>query len=82
MIDGYMDEEIWSTAIPITHFLQEEPMNLENPSEKTEVRFLYNDNKLFIFDTPRKCVSQRGCTGTPGTPERLTITNRLSVLNK
>ncbi len=48
VIDGKLDDPIWSKIIPITDFIQEEPNNMEEPTEKTEVFLTYNDRSLFI----------------------------------
>ncbi len=47
-IDGNLDEEIWSQAKIAHEFTQYEPFNGSFPSEKTEVRVLFNDNAIYI----------------------------------
>ena len=47
-IDGRLDEIAWSEAPPITGFTQNDPFESQPVSEPTEVRFLYDDNALYI----------------------------------
>ncbi len=47
-LDGYLDEEIWAMAQPITEFRQMEPVEGGVPSEPTEIRVLYDDQALYI----------------------------------
>jgi hypothetical protein len=47
-IDGNLDEETWSEAKVVNDFTQYEPFNGSFPSEKTEVRVLFNDNAIYI----------------------------------
>ena len=47
-IDGFLNEPVWDKIEPITDFVQDEPFNGENPTEKTEVYLTYNDETLFI----------------------------------
>ena len=47
-LDGHLGEEIWSTAIPITDFTQQEPVEGGTPSEKTEIRVLFDEDNLYI----------------------------------
>lgn len=48
LIDGVVDEIQWSKAQPVVDFLQIDPLDLASPSEKTEVRILYDDENLYI----------------------------------
>lgn len=62
-IDGDLSESAWKKAIPISDFVQLEPYEGENPSEKTEVRILYNDKAIYLgfilYDSePLKIVSR------------------------
>ena len=48
VIDGEINEEIWSKALLVDEFLQNEPYNLELPTIETEVRVLYDDKYLYL----------------------------------
>jgi hypothetical protein len=47
-IDGRLDEPAWAGAPVIADFVQKEPEEGAQPSERTEVRFLYDDNALYV----------------------------------
>jgi len=47
-VDGVLDEEEWTRAIPATGFTQTDPVFEETPSQKTEVRILYNDRGIYV----------------------------------
>ena len=47
-LDGFLDEQVWALAQPITEFRQQEPVEGAEPSERTEVRILYDDQALYI----------------------------------
>ena len=47
-LDGRLDEEVWMRAVPATNFLQRDPNNGEPATEQTEVRFVYDDDKLYM----------------------------------
>ena len=62
-IDGILNEPFWSSLIPITDFVQEEPDNMDVPTEKTEVYLTYDNEALYIgarlYDSePSKIVRQ------------------------
>ena len=46
-INGVLDEDIWESIVPITEFIQRLPQDGAKPSEKSEMRILYNDNYLY-----------------------------------
>ena len=50
MIDGNIDDEVWTKAKPVDDFLQFEPYNLVPASVRTEVRVMYDDDNLYIAD--------------------------------
>ena len=50
IIDGIIDDEVWTTALAESGFLQFEPYNLAAPSERTEGRVIF-DNDYVISDT-------------------------------
>jgi Domain of unknown function (DUF5916) len=47
-VDGRLDEQAWSEATPISDFVQKEPAEGVPPSERTEIRFLYDDGGLYV----------------------------------
>ena len=47
-VDGRLDEAVWSQAPPITDFVQKEPVEGALPTERTEVRFVYDDKALYV----------------------------------
>ena len=48
VIDGILDERLWQAASPMTGFVQTEPLEGEPASERTEVRFLYDDSNIYV----------------------------------
>ena len=46
--DGYLDEKVWKQAMPATSFTQQELVEGDPATEKTEVRILYNDENLYV----------------------------------
>ena len=55
-LDGRLDDQAWSMATPVSDFLQQEPVEGAVPSERTEVRILFNEDELYIgvmlYDDP------------------------------
>ncbi len=47
-IDGILDESSWARATPITDFHQRQPNEGAAPSQRTEVRVLYDSRALYI----------------------------------
>ena len=47
-VDGMLDEAIWQTVQPITEFVQRLPQDGGIPSEKSEMRILYDNNHLYF----------------------------------
>lgn len=47
-IDGALDERAWQSAPPITTFTQQQPNDGAAPTQRTEVRVLYDDGALYI----------------------------------
>ena len=47
-IDGRLDEGAWLKASPITDFVQKEPVENAAPTDKMEVRLLYDDDVLYV----------------------------------
>lgn len=48
VIDGVLEPEIWSHAIPVVEFMQYDPNHNHFPSQRSEVRFLYDDRAIYI----------------------------------
>lgn len=52
-VDGALDEEVWTRAIPATGFTQADPLEGQPATEVTEVRVAYDDDYLYIAATCR-----------------------------
>ena len=48
VIDGRLDDAVWQQAEPITDFHQIRPGNQTEPSERTEVYVVYDDDAMYI----------------------------------
>jgi hypothetical protein len=48
VIDGVLDEAVWEQAVPIDDFRQTEPVEGGEPSERTEVRLLFDRDFLYV----------------------------------
>ncbi len=62
-IDGVLDESEWNLAVPINDFVQSFPLEGNPPTQRTEIRILYDDDALYfgctMFDTePSKIVAR------------------------
>jgi hypothetical protein len=60
VIDGAPEESVWQKALPATSFLQRDPDNGEPATEKTEVRVIFDRDRLIL-----------GVTCFDSEPERL-----------
>ena len=47
-VDGKLDEPVWMTAQRVTDFWQVRPDEGAPVSEPTEVRFLYDDDAIYV----------------------------------
>jgi hypothetical protein len=47
-IDGILDEAAWQSAPVVDRFVQQEPQEGQPASDRTEVRVLYDDGRLYI----------------------------------
>ena len=47
-IDGHLDEPVWRAAVPSDGFTQHYPDEGAAPSERTEVRVLYDDKNVYV----------------------------------
>ncbi len=48
MIDGVVDDAVWQRAGVATDFIQVVPNEGDTPSQRTEFRFLYDDQNLYV----------------------------------
>ena len=74
-LDGRIDEDAWSRAVPITDFTQQEPVEGGVPSEETEIRVLFDEDNLYIgaivYDDPDGILAyQRQRDASLGTDDR------------
>jgi hypothetical protein len=47
-VDGALSEEEWRLATPAANFVQQTPVEYGTPTEPSEVRFLYDDENLYV----------------------------------
>ena len=47
-VDGTLDEMVWQTARAVTDFVQAEPEEGAEPTDRMEVRFAYDDSALYV----------------------------------
>ena len=47
-LDGRLEEPSWKLAIPATDFVQQRPHPGQIATQRTEVRFVYDDNNLYV----------------------------------
>ncbi|HUR32704.1 MAG TPA: DUF5916 domain-containing protein [Vicinamibacterales bacterium] len=47
-IDGMLSDEVWRTAPVVDNFTQQEPVNGQPATERTEVRLIYDAGNLYI----------------------------------
>jgi uncharacterized protein DUF5916 len=47
-IDGRLDDEVWTAAASIDDLVQNEPDNMQPPTERTVVQIAYDDRYLYI----------------------------------
>jgi hypothetical protein len=47
-MDGRLDDAAWATAMSLTAFQQREPVEGDPPTDPIDVRFLYDDNALYV----------------------------------
>jgi hypothetical protein len=48
VLDGTLDDGVWTTVEPVDGFIQTEPIEGQPASERTEVRVLYSDDTLYV----------------------------------
>jgi hypothetical protein len=63
VIDGKLNDEMWALVQPASGFTQRDPDEGKPATERTEVRFLYDDDSLYIaarlFDSEPTLISRR-----------------------
>jgi len=74
-LDGQLDESVWQDATPISDFTQQEPVEGTQPSEKTEIRVIFDGDNLYIgaiiYDDPDAILAfQRERDAGLGTDDR------------
>jgi hypothetical protein len=47
-LDGLFEEPAWGQAVPVGNFVQQAPFPGQPSRERTEVRFLYDDDNLYV----------------------------------
>ena len=62
-LDGELNEAIWRTAPGVTRFLQMDPDHGRPASQPTEVRFVYDDQTLYIGARMYDSLGPRGVVG-------------------
>src|SRR5688572_6509604 len=58
-LDGRPDEAVWGTAVPVTDFIQKEPVENARPTDSLEVRFLYDDAALYVATRVTKSAARK-----------------------
>jgi hypothetical protein len=48
VLDGRLDESVWSRAVPAANFIQQDPDNGMPATEQTEVRIVYDSDSLYM----------------------------------
>ncbi len=66
VVDGALDDECWSRITPFTAFQQQEPVPSSPPTEKTELRVIYDRDNLYLgifcFDTDASKIAAKCMT--------------------
>jgi uncharacterized protein DUF5916/cellulose/xylan binding protein with CBM9 domain len=47
-IDGQLDDAIWKSATPVAEFLQVDPDEARPATQRTEMRFVFDDDALYV----------------------------------
>lgn len=60
-LDGILSDQVWAQAVPFSGFLMVEPEPGSEPTEKTELRVLYDEGNLYLgiycYDSEPKRIS-------------------------
>jgi hypothetical protein len=62
LLDGKLDEPAWIAAEPISNFTQNDPEEGKPASQRTEVRFLFDDDALYVGAKMYDSAGARGVT--------------------
>lgn len=78
VIDGRLDDAVWQRCAPTSGFQQKEPLEGMPATLRTQVRFCYDDDALYIgavmsVDDPAEIVSTLSRRDNAGNSERLLI---------
>ncbi len=73
-IDGVLSDSVWQAAAAVTNFRMVEPQPNQEPTEKTELRILYDEANLYIgilcYDSdPRRIAANTMAHERPMRPE-------------
>ncbi|MBI2829414.1 MAG: carbohydrate binding family 9 domain-containing protein [Acidobacteria bacterium] len=79
-VDGELDEEIWQRAPTIGTLTQREPNTGEPPSERTDVRLLYDDDYLYIGVMAHDSEPQRVIGTQMARDANLSADDRISIV--
>jgi hypothetical protein len=63
VIDGRLDDPAWAAATPITTFTQVQPADGAPATQRTEVRFLYDADAIYIGARMYDSIGRRGVRG-------------------
>jgi hypothetical protein len=73
VIDGRLIDEAWNTAEPATTFTQRDPDEGRAATERTEIRFLFDDEALYVaahmFDSEPALITHRMSTRDAGSAD-------------
>lgn len=76
-VDGRLDDEAWLKAAPITDFVQKEPVENAQPTDRMEVRLLYDDDSLYVgarmFSTDGRIQAPLGRRDSTGQVEHILV---------
>ena len=61
-MDGVLGEPVWMTAPPLDEFYQLDPDMGAPPTERTEIRFLYDDEAIYVgawnYESPSRIATR------------------------
>ena len=73
VIDGRLIDEAWNTAEPATTFTQRDPDEGRAATERTEIRFLFDDQAMYVaahmFDSEPALITHRMSTRDAGSAD-------------
>src|SRR5688500_5155117 len=62
VLDAKLDEAAWKSARPVTDFIQQDPEEGKPGTQRTEVRFLFDDDALYVGARMHDTSGARGVT--------------------